>query len=78
MPKLRSLTSKQLTKILIHLGFQKISQRGSHVKFLRLSNNKQILVIPNHKQLATGTLKEIFNQLCTFIPKEDLFDLFYN
>lgn len=78
MPKLHPLTNKQLIKILKDLGFQKNSQKGSHIKFLRiLDNKKQILIIPNHKQLALGTIREIFNQLCNFIPKENIYHLFY-
>lgn len=72
------MTNKQIIKILDQLGFQKISQRGSHIKFLRFHNSdKQILIIPNHKQIAIGTVKEIYNQLSFFIAKEDLYTLFY-
>lgn len=78
MPKLCSFTNHQLIKLILSLGFQKISQKGSHIKFLRFHNlEKQILIIPNHKQIAKGTVKEIFNQLCTFFPKESIYHLFH-
>ena len=78
MPKLQPLSNTQLIKIINSLGFQMISQKGSHIKFLRVDKfQKHILIIPNHKQIAVGTLKEIFNQLCNFFSKEELYDLFY-
>ena len=78
MSKLRLLSSSQLLKILYTLEFRIISQRGSHIKLMRILNNKkQIIIIPNHKQLTKGTTKEIFNQLCNFEPREVLYKLFY-
>jgi predicted RNA binding protein YcfA (HicA-like mRNA interferase family) len=78
MSKLKSLSAREIIAVFRHFSFRKISQRGSHVKLLRVFDNKeQTLVIPNHKSLKKGTIKEIFNQACRFISKEDLKSFFY-
>lgn len=40
-------------------GFAFVSQRGSHMKY---SNGKRIVIIPDHSELAKGTLKSILEQ----------------
>lgn len=43
------------------LGFVKISQKGSHVKYKNYVTGK-ICIIPIHKEVAKGTLKSILEQ----------------
>jgi predicted RNA binding protein YcfA (HicA-like mRNA interferase family) len=48
VPKLKRLTAKQVLAILMQFGFVVASQRGSHIKMMRIvQNQKQILTIPN-------------------------------
>ena len=54
--KLPILSGYELNKILSDLRFKHIRTKGSH-KVLR--KNKHILIIPLHKELKKGTLKEI-------------------
>ncbi len=61
MPKRYS--ARELIKILKKLGFSKVSQRGSHIKMKGLIDGQiRTVIIPNHKQIATGTLSSILHQ----------------
>lgn len=78
MPKLKSLDSQEIIKILESFGFSISSQKGSHIKLTRKTSfQKQVLTIPNHKELKKGTIKAIFNQASKFISSEELGEYFY-
>ncbi len=58
MGKLSSVTVKEALKVFEKLGFEKISQRGSHIKMRReIAGKIETIIIPNHKILKEGTLK---------------------
>lgn len=62
MPKIPIISSKDLIKALKKLGFQIVSQKGSHIKMK--NNQGKIAIIPNHKKIKKGTLKKgILNPL---------------
>ena len=57
MPRLPSLSGKEIVKILSKIGYQKIRQRGSHI---RLScPHKKSITVPDHKVLGPGLLRKI-------------------
>jgi predicted RNA binding protein YcfA (HicA-like mRNA interferase family) len=56
------LRPSEIIKVLDKLGFQKVSQRGSHVKFRRTGNPSRSTIIPMHDEVAKGTLKSILEQ----------------
>ena len=74
MPKLRVLSGRQVLKILDDFGFQKVAQRGSHVKVRRVlqGNLTQSLTIPDHDEIDRGTLGAIYRQASRFIPDSEL------
>jgi len=79
MPKIKQLSGKEVIKILIKFGFEIYHQKGSDVKMGRITQKgKEILTIPNHKQLDTGTCQAIFKQACKYIPESELYDYFYS
>lgn len=79
MPKLKKLSGAEVVSIFNKFGFVVITQRGSHVKLRRVvENNKQTLLIPNHKEIDTGTLRAIVRQAGKYIPQEKLIEFFYN
>ncbi|MFQ5751545.1 MAG: type II toxin-antitoxin system HicA family toxin [bacterium] len=80
MPKLRRLSGPDVVKIMEKFGFAVFSQRGSHIKLKRITDmgEKQILTIPNHKELDTGTCKAILRQATRFVPDDDLRPYFYS
>ncbi len=78
MSKLKSLDSEEIIKILESFGFQIHSQKGSHIKLVKKTSfQKQVLTIPNHKELKKGTVKAIFNQASRFVSSEELENHFY-
>lgn len=79
MPKLKTLSGRDVLKILSRFGFKVVSQRGSHVKLRRVLSDgtKQTLTIPLHEEMDKGTLRAIFRQALRYIPEEDLKPHFY-
>ncbi len=58
MPRLPQVSGKVTIKALQRIGFQVISQKGSHVKLVRkIGNVTQKVIVPNHKQIKKGTLR---------------------
>ena len=79
MPKLRRLSGDDVIRILKRFGFDIHSQRGSHVKLRRIDSDgrQQILTIPRHRELDSGTLLAIFRQAGRFISELELWGHFY-
>lgn len=57
----KTVSGKVVIKILCReFGFYLISQKGSHIKLRRIIDSKIVTtIVPNHKELAIGTLKGI-------------------
>lgn len=61
MPKLYS--AKEVIKALKRADFEKVSQKGSHIKMRGIWRGKlQTAIVPNHKEIAHGTFQSILNQ----------------
>ncbi len=61
MPKLYS--ARAILSALQRTGFSVISQRGSHIKLHKRTEDKVFTVIvPNHKEIAIGTFSSIMKQ----------------
>jgi predicted RNA binding protein YcfA (HicA-like mRNA interferase family) len=56
MPKLPVVSGPELVRVLQRLGFQQVSQRGSHAKLRRGTVR---CVVPLHRELKKGTLSGI-------------------
>lgn len=63
MSKLSPIKPTQLIRILEHIGFQKIRQKGSHV-FMRHADRRST-VVPVHKgeDISKGLLRKIINDI---------------
>ena len=79
MPKLRRMSGREVVSILCRFGFTEESHRGSHVKLLRInaSGERQVLIIPLHGDLDTGTCRAILRQAGRHLPEDDLRPHFY-
>ena len=78
MPKLRTLSGRDLLGIFGQFGFRQISQRGSHVKLRRETpNGRQNLTIVLHREVDKGTLLAIFRQALRYIPESELSEHFF-
>jgi predicted RNA binding protein YcfA (HicA-like mRNA interferase family) len=65
------VSGKQLVKTLLKMGYYIRSQQGSHIH-LRHPLHPPI-TIPNHKEVARGTLRAIINQ--TGLTSEEFLEL---
>lgn len=79
MPKLKVLSGHEAIKILSMFGFVVSSQKGSHAKLSRITEQgaREILTVPMHKELDKGTIRAIVRQASRFIPESDLSEHFY-
>lgn len=59
MPKLPRVSGAEVVKALGRLGFVVARQRGSHIVLRRGSSG---CVVPNHRELKTGTLSGVLKQ----------------
>lgn len=70
MPKLPSLSAREICKILQRHGFVIVRQKGSHIILRKELPERGITVpVPNHSEIAKGTLKSIIDQ--SEIPKSE-------
>ena len=60
-PKLPLLSGRKLVKIFQKLGYEKLSQRGSHIK-MKNYETESVIIIPDHKEVDRWTLKTILRQ----------------
>ncbi len=61
MSKLYS--GQKIIKALIRAGFYVVSTKGSHVKLRGIRFGKlQTVIVPQHKEIAYGTLQSILKQ----------------
>lgn len=76
--KLKRLSGKEVITFCQKHGFGIGRQKGSHINLVRiLSERKQVVTVPNHKEIDRGTLNNIFKQLRQFIPEKELLEFFF-
>lgn len=79
MRRLRRLSGADVVTIFERFEFEVVSQRGSHIKLRRVTveGEKQTLVVPNHRELDTGTCRAVLRQAERYIPLAELEPLFF-
>ena len=60
-PKPNLVSGRKLVKIFKKLGYEKIAQKGSHIK-MKNYDTGSVIIIPDHKELDRWTLKTILKQ----------------
>ncbi len=74
MARLPVVSSGEIVKILEQHGFRVVRQRGSHMVLQKRTDQSTVTtVVPNHKELAPGTLRSILKR--TGLSAEDLIRL---
>ena len=69
MAKLRVLSGREVCQILAANGFAEVRRRGSHVVMQkRLPDTTVTVIVPDHKELRSGTLASIIRQ--SRLPRE--------
>lgn len=73
------MSGRDVVAVLQTFGFEIVSQRGSHIKLRRISpgGERQTLILPEHPELDTGTLRAIVRQAGRYIPMNELQPHFY-
>lgn len=63
MAKLPILSAHKIIKALKNIGFDVVSQKGSHIKMKKKTSNETFTaIIPNYTEVPVGTLKSIIRQ----------------
>lgn len=63
MPRLPSMSGRDLVRALKRAGFQEVHQRGSHLALRKATPERTYkVVVPLHPSLARGTLFSILKQ----------------
>jgi len=68
------LSAREIVSALHKVGFEEISQRGSHKKLRNSSDPPRTVIVPMHNEIARGTLRSILEQ--ADIDLETFLDLF--
>jgi predicted RNA binding protein YcfA (HicA-like mRNA interferase family) len=57
------VSGKDMIRYLSKRGFEIVGRKGSHVRMKKLAEPRNLIVIiPDHKELAQGTLRSILRQ----------------
>lgn len=76
MPRLPLLTAKELSKILVKMGFVKIRQEGSHIFFQHPDGRTTIVTDHPGEEIDRGLLNKIIKKDLMITRKE--FEKYYN
>jgi predicted RNA binding protein YcfA (HicA-like mRNA interferase family) len=56
------VSGRDVVKALLKVGYQQDRQRGSHVILRQLEYPHRRIVVPDHKEVAKGTLRSIIRE----------------
>jgi len=56
------VSGREVIKLLTRIGFQVVGKKGSHVRLKKRNGKTFIVVVPDHSELAKGTLRSIIRR----------------
>jgi predicted RNA binding protein YcfA (HicA-like mRNA interferase family) len=62
MSKLPSISGREIAKAMHKLGYEVDRQRGSHIILRQSASPHRRLTIPDHREVAKGTLRSILRE----------------
>jgi len=63
LARLKLLPFREVKRKLLAAGFIEVTQRGSHVKFMRSTpEGTRVAIVPRHSEVRLGTLRSVLNQ----------------
>jgi predicted RNA binding protein YcfA (HicA-like mRNA interferase family) len=62
MSRLLPVSGREMCKILEIIGFQKVHQVGSHVRYAHTDGRKTVVPVHGNEELSIGLIKEILKQ----------------
>ena len=63
MSKLVPVSGRDLCKLLEKLGFQRVHQKGSHVRYIHPDGRRTVVPVHGNEKLGKGLLREILKQI---------------
>ncbi len=60
--RLKPLPYREVRRKLRTADFSEVSQKGSHVKFIKVTAQGTRTAVPAHREIGIGTLQSILNQ----------------
>lgn len=63
MPKLIPVSGKKMCRIVEKLGFVKVHQTGSHIRYFHPDGKKTVIPVHSNEELGKGLLIEILKQI---------------
>lgn len=60
--RLPVISGQEVVKILTRLGFKIVGRKGSHIRLKKKNKQILIVIVPDHRELARGTLRAILRQ----------------
>ena len=76
MSKLPIVSGLEVVKILSKIGYEIDHQTGSHLILRHKEEPHRRLTVPNHKEMAKGTLRAIIRQ--SGLTREEFFGIIIN
>jgi predicted RNA binding protein YcfA (HicA-like mRNA interferase family) len=74
MPPFKPLPFREVKRRLESLGFTIVSQKGSHIKFVKFVREGTITaIVPKHREVPPGILKSIIKQ--AMISEEEFYNV---
>ena len=73
MARLVPISGRKLCKIVEKLGFQKVHQKGSHVRYIHPDGRRTVVPVHGNEEIGRGLLREILKQ--TKISREEFDEL---
>ncbi|MFL6273929.1 MAG: type II toxin-antitoxin system HicA family toxin [Blastocatellia bacterium] len=62
MSELPRISGREIVKALKKIGYEQDRQRGSHIILRQTDSPHRRLTVPDHKEIAKGTLRAIISE----------------
>jgi predicted RNA binding protein YcfA (HicA-like mRNA interferase family) len=56
------VSGRRVVRVLVQAGLSVVGRKGSHIRLKRTTDRVYIVVVPDHRELARGTLLSIIRQ----------------
>ena len=62
MSTLPQISGREVVSALLKVGYEKDRQKGSHIVLRQVKYPHRRIVVPDHREVAKGTLRKIIKQ----------------
>ncbi|HSL62453.1 MAG TPA: type II toxin-antitoxin system HicA family toxin [Desulfotignum sp.] len=62
MTGLPRISGREVVAVFVKIGYEKDRQKGSHIVLRQTAYPQRRLVVPDHKEIAKGTIRTIIKQ----------------